>query len=187
MWRAFLLAALVACQPKQPLQASYFNADKAKQGPPSCGETLACYAKCEPATEECMLICDQRVPQQRAQLARAVTYCGAQHGCSADDEPCMNAKCDREVNACTNPQVAPAPSPMQPRSYPGQIGGPAPGQPQPYPGQAAAPMQPYGGQPYPGQPYPARPAYAPPPPPPPPPMQPQPYPGQPYYQPPPRR
>ena len=51
MWRAVLIAAVLAgCQPKQPLQASYFNAERDKHAPPKCSETLACYAKCEPLT-----------------------------------------------------------------------------------------------------------------------------------------
>jgi len=209
MWRALAIALLAAsCQPKQPLQASYFNAEKAKQGPATCGDTLACYGKCEPMTEECMLLCDQKGHPKRVELARAVTYCSAQHGCTADDRSCIDAKCATEIQACTAPPVVAAPTQMRPQPYPGQAGGPSPTQPQPYPGQAGAmqpppPMQP---QPYPGQPAsgpPPPPGYRPPPPPtgyrapppmqpyqpayrPPPPMQPQPYPGQQGYRPPPR-
>ena len=203
MWRALAIALLAAsCQPKQPLQASYFNADKAKQGPASCGDTLACYGKCEPMTEECMLLCDQEGHPKRVELARAVTYCSAQHGCTADDRSCIDAKCSSEIQACTAPPVVAAPTRMRPQPYPGQAGGPSPTQPQPYPGQAGAMQPPPPPPPMQPQPYPGQPAYGPPPPPPPgyrpappmqpyqpayrppPPMQPQPYPGQQGYRPP---
>ena len=214
MWRAALLAAaLCACQPKQPLQASYFNADKEKQAPPKCGETLACYGKCDPLTEECMLLCDQKTHARQAELARAVTYCSARHGC-ADDQACIDEKCGKEKQMCVSPTVAPAPSPMQPMAYPGQAPRHAaapmhagPMQPAPMHPAQPAPMQPppvMQPQPYPGQPtstqprpmsppplmqpqpYPGQPTSTQPRPMSPPPvMQPQPYPGQPGYRPPP--
>ena len=142
------LALIAACQPKQPLQPSFFTA-KDPNAPASCKATLDCYAACSPLTEECMLLCDQKSEAHRVERARAVSYCSAQHGCT--DQACTDERCGAELQACVVPAVAPAPSPMQPQPYPGQLGGPPPMQPQPYPGQPAgpAPMQP---QPYPGQP-----------------------------------
>ncbi|HEY5926762.1 MAG TPA: hypothetical protein VIV11_33980 [Kofleriaceae bacterium] len=199
----YLLAALVACQPKQPLQASFYTAKKTGDPVASCGETLACYAKCDSMTEECMLLCDQKSHPRQVEQSRAVTYCGARHGCT--DQACTEVKCPTEMHTCTAPPViAPAPTRLRPRAYPGQVleagaqlpGAQQPGEQQPPPPEMRPPppmqpppamqpppvMQP---QPYPGQP---PPAYQPPPGyRPPPPMPPQPYPGQPppSYRPPP--
>jgi len=153
---SLLFVALAACQPKQPLQPSFFT-QKAEHRSASCKQTLACYDACTPLTEECMLLCDQKSDGRAVEKARAVSYCGSQHGCV--DQTCSNERCAPELEACTASLVAPAPSPMQPQPYPGQAG-------QAY---RAGPMQP---QPYPGQPTAMRPAYygppGPPPPPPPP-------------------
>jgi hypothetical protein len=130
-----------ACQPKQPLQPSFFTA-KDPNAPASCKATLDCYAACAPLTEECMLLCDQKSEAHRVESARAVSYCSAQHGCT--DAACTDERCAAEVQACVAPVVAPAPAPMAPQPYPGQVGGPAPMQPQPYPGQPPMQPQPYG-------------------------------------------
>jgi hypothetical protein len=164
-----LLVATVACQPKQPLQASFFTSKPEATGPATCKQTLACYDACTPLTEECMLLCDQQSEARAVEKARAVSYCGSQHGCV--DKACSDERCAPQLQACISPAVAPAPGAMRPQPYPGQVG-PTPPQ-QPYPGQAGPPpmhpppaMQP---QPYPGQPTTMMrpPPYAPPPPPPP--------------------
>jgi hypothetical protein len=51
MQRALIIAVLVACQPKQPLQASYFNAEQQAQRP-RCSDTLACYGTCTPLSTD---------------------------------------------------------------------------------------------------------------------------------------
>jgi hypothetical protein len=117
---ALLLAFVVGCQPKQPLQASFFTAPKPASAPASCRETLSCYSQCQPMTEECMLVCDQKGHPKQVELARAVTYCSAQHGCT--DQACTDELCATEIHTCTSPAVAPAPSPMNPQPYPGQVG-----------------------------------------------------------------
>jgi hypothetical protein len=165
---SLLFVALAACQPKQPLQPSFFT-QKAEHPTATCKQTLACYDACTPLTEECMLLCDQNSDGRAVEKARAVSYCGSQHGCV--DQACSNERCAPELQACTASLVAPAPAPMQPQPYPGQAGQAyraGPMQPQPYPGQAGPPppMQP---QPYPGQPTAMRPPYPGPPGPPPPP------------------
>ena len=112
-----LVALVVACQPKQPLQPSYYT-----QKPPNqktaCRETLECYWACTPLTEECMLVCERSSDPRSVERARAVTYCSAQHGCP--DKACTYEKCAPEITACTSPQSAPPPSPMDPQPYPGQ-------------------------------------------------------------------
>lgn len=60
MWRLVVLACFACQQPKQPLQPSFFTAKPDPNAPRTCAETLDCYAMCVPATEECMLTCDQR-------------------------------------------------------------------------------------------------------------------------------
>ena len=113
-----LVAVLAACQPKQPLQPSFFT-KKDEHAPATCKQTLDCYADCNPLTEECMLVCDQRSAQPIVERARAVSYCSAQHGCI--DQACTDAKCEPQLQACVSPLVAPAPAPMQPQPYPGQM------------------------------------------------------------------
>jgi hypothetical protein len=112
-----LLALVASCQPKQPLQPSFFTAQSA-HAPPTCKQTLDCYADCNPLTEECMLLCDQRSEPHAVDRARAVSYCSAQHGCV--DQACTDAQCGSEIQACVSPVVAPAPAPMAPQPYPGQ-------------------------------------------------------------------
>jgi hypothetical protein len=154
---SLLIVAAIACQPKQPLQPSFFT-QKQDSAPATCKQTLACYDACSPLTEECMLLCDQQSNGRAVEKARAVSYCGSQHGCV--DRACTDERCGSELQACVAPRVAPAPPPMQPQPYPGQAGQPYPGPPPPYP----PPMQP---QPYPGQPTVMRSQPYPPPPPPP--------------------
>lgn len=149
-----LLALVAACQPKQPLQPSFYTAKKDPNAPASCKQTLDCYDACSPLTEECMLLCDRKSESHAVDRARKVSYCSAEHGCG--DRACTDERCAAQVQACVAPTVAPAPSRMQPQPYPGQVGGPVPMQPQPYPGQPSA------------YPPPPPPAYPPPPPPPPP-------------------
>ena len=124
--------ALVACQPKQPLQPSYFTTNKNPHPPASCSDTLACYSRCAPVTEECMLLCDQHSQSPHTDQARAVTYCSAQHGCT--DAACTDAKCSSEMQAClARPPgadlqpVSPPPPPSPPGAYP-----PPPPPPPPY-------------------------------------------------------
>lgn len=120
MSRIVILAALaLACAPKQPLQPSFFTAPKDPNAPAGCRDTLACYARCEPLTEECMLLCDQNGQPRQVELARAVHYCSARHGCA--DPACTDERCAPELQACTGSAVAPPPSPMQPQPYPGQV------------------------------------------------------------------
>jgi len=158
-----LLALATACQPKQPLQPSFFTKKPDANAPASCTQTLACYDACSPLTEECMLLCDQKSEAHAVDRARKVSYCSAEHGC-AGDRGCTDERCAEQVRACVSPVVAPAPSQMRPQSYPGQVGGPTPTQPQPYPGQQPAGYPP----PPPGYPSPPPPpSYRPPPPPPP--------------------
>ena len=113
-----LLVLLAGCQPRQPLQPSYFTMPPDPNAPVDCEATLACYARCEPLTEECMLLCDQHGQPRQVELARAVTYCSAQHGCS--DQACTDERCATELAACAPPPPAPPPSPMPPQPYPGQ-------------------------------------------------------------------
>src|SRR5690606_13291938 len=107
----FVLAA--ACQPKQPLQPSFFTRPKDPNAPADCQATLACYDACAPRTEECLLLCDRRGHPKQVELARAVTYCSAQHGCT--DLACIDERCAAELAACAPPPPIPAPSPMQPQ------------------------------------------------------------------------
>jgi hypothetical protein len=116
---AVIVVALVAaCAPQQPLQPSFFTAKQDPNAPVGCGETLACYARCQPVSEECMLLCDQKGQPRQVELARQVSYCGARNGC--EDQACIDERCAPEMQACTGPAGASAPSPMQPRPYPGQ-------------------------------------------------------------------
>ncbi len=113
-----VLVLVAACQPKQPLQPSYFTQPKDPNAPADCQATLACYDACAPRTEECLLLCDRRGHPKQVELARAVTYCSAQHGCT--DQACIDARCQPDLAACAPAPPALAPSPMQPQPYPGQ-------------------------------------------------------------------
>ncbi len=110
-------SALTACQPKQPLQPSFYT-QKPANSKTTCRQTLECYWACTPLTEECMLLCDQKSDPHAIDRARAVPYCSAQHGCA--DKACTYEKCPNEIQACTSPPTGPAPAPMQPQPYPGQ-------------------------------------------------------------------
>ncbi len=65
-----------------------------------------------------MLLCDQQSSPRLVERARAVHHCSVRHGCT--DQACSDDRCAPELQACTAPAVAPAPSPMQPAPYPGQ-------------------------------------------------------------------
>lgn len=101
---------LLACkQPKQPLQPSYFHAERPANAPASCQETIDCYAQCRPLVEECLIQCDQRSSGQDVERARAVSYCGARNNCSAD-RACEQQHCVEELEACTAPRFVPPPT-----------------------------------------------------------------------------
>lgn len=112
MMRWLVIATLVSCQPKQPLQPSYFTQKKPANAPLDCKETLDCYAACVPLVEECMLRCDERGSYYPVQRARAVANCTAQTGCAGDKE-CEQERCSGEIQACVDPAHAPQNSPMQ--------------------------------------------------------------------------
>jgi hypothetical protein len=94
-----LFALVVGCQPKQPLQPSFFTAPKDPHAPVGCSDTLVCYSQCTPLTEECMLLCDQKGQPRQVELARQVHYCSARHGCA--DQACTDERCAPELAACT--------------------------------------------------------------------------------------
>ena len=87
----------MACQPQQPLQASYFTA-KDPNAPATCRQTLACYDRCAPLTEECMLLCDRASYAQAVDAARQVSYCTAQQGCT--EQACTEQRCGAQLAAC---------------------------------------------------------------------------------------
>ena len=107
-----VILAAIACQPKQPLQPSYFSATRPAGAPATCGETLACYDACQPLTEECMLTCDQQGAPADVTRAREASYCIAQSGCG--DRTCADERCAPQLSACNAPPRVPAPSPMRP-------------------------------------------------------------------------
>jgi hypothetical protein len=98
MWRAVCLALVVACQPKQPLQASYFHAKPVEYA--SCQDTATCYARCSPATEQCMQTCDSYARPDDAANARAMTTCLQNSRCR--DEACTREQCGAQIDACNN-------------------------------------------------------------------------------------
>jgi hypothetical protein len=140
-WSLALVLA-VACQPKQPLQPSYFTKKKPANAPLDCKETLDCYAQCVPLVEECMLRCDERSSYYPVQRARTAANCIAQTGCAGDTK-CEQEHCGDAIEACTDPvRVSPPPMPPPP---------PPSGEPQP-PGGEPMPPQPPSGEPMPPQP-----------------------------------
>jgi hypothetical protein len=122
-WTLVLVTA-VACQPRQPLQPSYFTQKKPANAPLDCKETLDCYAQCVPFVEECMLRCDERSSYYPVQRARTAANCTAQTGC-AGDTVCEQERCGEQISACTDP-LRPPPAPPPPPS-----GEPMPPQPVP--------------------------------------------------------
>jgi hypothetical protein len=113
MWRV-LAIALLSCQPKQPLQPSFFTQKRAANAPLTCSEALDCYAQCKPLVEECMLRCDQRSESFAVQRSRAVANCSARNSCS--DLACERELCSSALDACTSPKpMQPAPIPAEPR------------------------------------------------------------------------
>jgi hypothetical protein len=91
------LTLSIGCQPKQPLQPSFFTA-KDPNAPATCRQTVACYDACSPLTEECMLLCDRQSYTQAVDAARAVSYCHAQFGCG--DAACREERCASQLAAC---------------------------------------------------------------------------------------
>lgn len=103
MRRSVVVVAFVVIgckQPKQPLQPSYFTAQRPAGAPATCQETIDCYAQCRPLIEECLIQCDQRSAGRDVERARAVSYCGARNHCSAD-RACEQQHCAAELEVCT--------------------------------------------------------------------------------------
>lgn len=88
----------LACQPKPVVMPGYFSAPRPKDAPPNCAETLACYARCGPPAEECMLICEQCGVGREVARARAVSNCAAINGCT--DQECTDLRCPNEMATC---------------------------------------------------------------------------------------
>lgn len=124
-----LLVVVAACQPKQPVAPSYFHAQpQTAQTYASCQETVSCYTRCNPFTEQCMQTCDSVTTPNDALQARALTSCVS----SCHDDTCAKQQCSQQIAMCSNiRQVAAAPQtyPQQPAPYPQQ--------PAPYPQQPA--------------------------------------------------
>src|SRR5258706_7078863 len=102
VWRYVPTIVLLACQPKPPLQPSYFHAQRPENAPLDCKETLDCYAQCKPLVEECMLRCDQRGSSPEVARAREVSYCAARNNCS--EQECTDQHCAAQMDACTAPR-----------------------------------------------------------------------------------
>lgn len=115
-----------------PQQQPYPQQPYAYAPPPqasaSCQDTLQCYGQCNPLTQQCMGVCDQRATPDAQQNAHATLQCMAQSGCA--DQQCVAQRCGAQLSACTNgayaaaqPAAAPAPSggdeTMQPEYYVG--------------------------------------------------------------------
>ncbi len=94
---AVLLLPL-ACHPKPVVVPGYFTAERRIDAPPTCEETLACYARCVPLVEECMLRCEQCGVSREVAGARAVSNCATIKGCT--DPVCTEQQCGRELAAC---------------------------------------------------------------------------------------
>lgn len=90
---------LFACDPKPPVTPSYFTASRPADAPPPCEETLACYARCIPLVDECMLRCDQCGASSEVARARAVSNCAAIHACA--DQACTEQQCAPQLAGCT--------------------------------------------------------------------------------------
>lgn len=112
---ALVLLACLACQPKQPLQPSFFTQPKSANASLDCKATLDCYAECQPLVEECMLRCDDRSSYYVVQRARAASNCVAQNGCA--DEACERERCGAEIDACRHPPPMQPPPPPPPPGY----------------------------------------------------------------------
>jgi len=96
---AVALLLPLACHPKPVVVPGYFTAQRPADAPPTCEETLACYARCEgPEAEECRLLCDQCGVQREVSRARAVSNCAAIKGCT--DPVCTEQQCPSELATC---------------------------------------------------------------------------------------
>jgi hypothetical protein len=125
-----IVTVLWACQPKPPLEASYFTKQRPANDPLDCKETLDCYAACVPLVEECMLRCDERSTYYPVQHARAAANCTAEKGCGGD-KTCEQEYCSAEILRCTDPLRAPPPTPAEPPPPAPPTGEPMPPQPMP--------------------------------------------------------
>lgn len=93
----YLMLLALACQPKPVVVPGYFSAQRPADGPPTCEENLACYARC--VDEECRLRCDQCGVSRDVTRARAVSNCAAIQGCG-DDPVCREQRCAAELATC---------------------------------------------------------------------------------------
>src|SRR5829696_1176809 len=92
------MAVLLGCDPKPVVVPGYFSAKRPADAPPTCEQTLACYERCVPKLEECMLRCDQCGVSREVNRARAVANCAAINGC--EDPVCREQQCAPELAAC---------------------------------------------------------------------------------------
>lgn len=88
----------IACDPKPVVVPGYFTAKRPANAPPTCEETLACYDRCVPGLEECLLLCDQCGVSREVSRARAVENCAALMGCT--DRECIEQRCTSELATC---------------------------------------------------------------------------------------
>lgn len=104
-----LVVLLAACQPKQPMAPSYFHAQpQSAQTYASCQETVSCYTRCNPFTEQCMQACDSATTPGDAAGARSLTSCMSSSGCH--DDGCAKQQCSQQIAMCSNVRaVAAAP------------------------------------------------------------------------------
>lgn len=89
----------LACNPKPVVIPGYFSQQRPANAPPTCEETLACYAQCGLAGEDCMMRCDQCGVSRDVARARAVSNCAAIKGCD-DDPVCREQQCAAELATC---------------------------------------------------------------------------------------
>lgn len=93
----------IACHPKPVVVPSYFTAPRPADAPPTCEETLACYERCAPNVEECLMRCDQCGVSREVKRARAVSNCAAIKGCT--DPVCREQQCAPELTTCKTRNV----------------------------------------------------------------------------------
>ena len=89
---------LLSCHPKPVVMPGYFSAPRPANALPNCEETLACYARCGPPAEECMLRCEQCGVKREVARARAVSNCAAIQRCT--DAACQEELCPTEMATC---------------------------------------------------------------------------------------
>ena len=95
---AVITLLAVSCHPKPVVVPGYFSAQRPANSPPTCEATLACYARCGPPAEDCMMRCDQCGVSRDVNRARAVSNCAAIKGC--DDALCTEQQCAPELASC---------------------------------------------------------------------------------------